>query len=173
MNDRSKQFQIVLNVDAQVTPVPTTGSRLRRRRINVYLELLIRKPGRPTEDFELIDHSGSCLLSSGPGPKQEINLSLLPDKPIVTLHFMLPASQDLQFPPNVYEAIGLLPAAEGCPLEANKHIDRQFVRCNVSHNRKYVSLQDKNETPGEFSFALFVYQGAELYAVCDPRIINK
>lgn len=173
MNDRSKQFQIVLNVDAQVTPVSTTRSRMRRRRINVYLELLIRKSGKPTEDFELIDHSGSCLISSGPGPKQVIDLSSLQDNPIVTLHFMLPASQDLQFPPNVYEAIGLQPSEQGCPLQANKHIDRQFVRCNVSHNRKFVSLQDKNEMPGEFSFALFVYQGDELYAICDPRIINK
>jgi hypothetical protein len=173
MIDQScKQFQIVLNVDAQVTPVPTRA-RTRRRRINVYLELLIRKPGRPTEDFELVDHSGSCLLSSGPGPKQVIDLSCLEDNPIVTLHFMLPASQDLHFPSNVYKAIGLQPAAEGCPLEANEHIDRQFVRCNVSHNGKYVSLQDKNETPGEYSFALFVYQGDVLYAVCDPRIINK
>ena len=47
------------------------------------------------------------------------------------------------------------------------------MRKGVSANGRLVSLQDTNDDGRTYRFALFVYSGEKLVALCDPRIINR
>jgi len=178
MSDQSnKCVQIVVNVDTDAKT--RRPRRTKRPWLILNVGLRVGRLDVPTQEFELVDIDGVGILETDgppgpwPGPRQTINLRHLTGNPKVVINFSVLEPPELHFPPDALKAIGLHHDDEGCPLRAVNAHKPQFLRRGVSANGRQVSLQDINDDGKTYRFALFVYSGEKLVALCDPRIINK
>ncbi|MFL6591513.1 MAG: hypothetical protein ACJ8GK_02240 [Luteimonas sp.] len=178
MSDQeSKCVQIIVNVDGQTKP--RTPHRTHRPWLILNVGLKVGRLDVPTAEFELVDVDEVGIIETDngpaqwPGPHQAINLRRLQGSPRVVINFSVLDPPALHFPHDPLRAIGIHHEDDGCPMKPVNGHRSQFMRKGVSANGRLVSLQDTNDDGRTYRFALFVYSGETLVALCDPRIINR